>query len=240
MTSQNLKTKALITKFLGICVIAATVSACSSNPSARSNQVYHAPKQSFDLNLSSPAFAGESKLKHRCSINAQTTEIIDDLGSYYRIDVLDSNKIEGIELGPDKSQSADQIAEFYRNLYDSPFEMAPTYALDVKNDQQLYFPLPLDRPGPVAKDGRVMGIMAFKRGDYLYTLQHLQNGYSEKLMLTRLKALYNAMQIPGHFPAKVDPSSENQPMIGLIEIDPQNATDAEIKEWSKTSRCKGA
>ena len=239
MTSQNFITKTLLGKGLSICLIAATVSACSSNPSARSNQVYHAPKQSYDLNLSSPAFAGESQLKHRCSINAQTTEIIDDLGSYYRIDVLDSTQIEGIELGTDKSQSADQIAKFYQTLYDSPFELAPTYALTLKNEQQLYFPLPLDRPGPVAEDGRVMGIMAFKRGDYLYTLQHLQNGYSEKLMLTRLKALYNAMQIPGHFPSKADPSSDNQPMIGLINIDPQNATDAEIKQWSKTSRCKG-
>ena len=190
--------------------------------------------------MSSPAFAGGSQLKHRCSINAQTTEIIDGLGSYYRIDVLDSNKIDGMELGDDKSQSADQIAEYYRNLYDSPFEMAPTYALTLKNDQQLYIPLPLDRPGPVAEDGRVIGIMAFKRGDYLYTLQHLQNVYSVKLMLTRLKALYNAMQVPGHFPSKADPSSDNQPMIGLINIDPLNATDAEIKQWSKTSRCKGA
>ena len=240
MINQKSKTKARITQFLSVCVVAATVSACSSNPSARSNQVYHAPKQSFDLNLSSPAFAGESRLKHRCSVDAQTTEIIDELGNYYRIDVLDSAKIEGVQISDDKSRSADQIAEFYRTLYDSPFTMAPTYALTLKHDKQLYFPLPLDRPGPVAEDGRVMGILAFVRGDHLYTLQHLQNGYSEKLMLTRLKALYNAMQIPGHFPTKADPSSDNQPMIGLIDMDPQNATDGEIKAWSKTSRCMGA
>lgn len=231
-----------------LCVLGAmALTGCASKDlSVKSTTYYHAPGQAYNLFLGSPALHGQPTLRESCSEHGSSVEIVDAMGDFFKIDVLNLKSIPEILKG-DSEDTANAIAATYKKIYSTPFVNAPTFAKKINSNKQLYIPLPLDEAGPVAKDGRVVGMLITRYGDLLFNVQHVQHKYSEKLMLEKLAALQSSMSVPGLFPFKQikkkkkassdkssDDTSENH---GFITIDTTSASREDILAWRKAAKC---
>lgn len=221
----------------------ALLSGCASkNLSTSSTQYYHAPAQAYDLFLGNTAITGQPTLRESCSERGSSLEIVDASGDFFRVDVI--NLLSQPHLvTANKEQSAKAIGDYFYQLYGAPFINAPRSAVPVNNRKQLYIPLPLDHPGPVADKGRVLGMLVSKYDNFLLSVQHVQQFYNQQQMLEKLTALQTAMSIPGRLinptPKKLqDKDGKDSPeALGFMNIDPNSASPDDIANWRKEARC---
>lgn len=212
---------------------------CTS-PLKQSTQYYHAPAQAYNLFLGNTAIQGKPTLRQSCSENGSSLEIIDAHGDYFKVDVINLLANPSLTPSEDKLASAARIAEWYRKLYNAPFYNPPLGSVNARGSQQLYIPLPLDKPNPVAEEGRVVGMLVFKQGDFLYNIQHMQHHYNQAQMLSKLQTLYTSMDVPGVFkkPKKRSQKIEEiEEHFGIINIDPNSASAEEIAQWREKAHC---
>ena len=219
-----------------LAALAATalLGACANNPSGQTHAIYTAPAQAYNLNLGNPAIVGQPYLRTSCSTGGSTLEVIDAARNYYRIDYIDLTQAPFTLSDTTSEDNALALAEYYRALYESPFMNPPLLVMPNTTDKTLFFPLPLDRPGPVARDGRVMGFAVNRIGNDLYVAQHLQSVYNQEQMATKLRTLLKAMQYPGVF--STGNIAENQTK-GLIRFNPEAESDDALEAWAKEAKC---
>lgn len=239
--------KTMFCAFIGLAGVG-----CASKPALKEvprNHFYHAPAQAYNLLLDNPAFYGKVTLADSCNVKGSSLQIRDEAKNYYKIDVINLLANTGFDISDDKEKSADSIAEYYRQLYGSSFLLPPTNAIKTINKSFLYIPLPLDNKGKTLPDGRVqalggkvVGMLISRNKHALYNVQHVQNIYNEKQMVSRLLSVQNHMNIPGKFPVDLEKKRKKDeklqiPADGFMHIDPKKASAEEVAKWQKMAKC---
>lgn len=198
----------------------------ASNPEVVStNKIYHAPAQTYDLDLGSTAFTGKLDLRASCTPEGNSLSVTDQAGQISRIDAIN---LKGNTKLPNADtlsiqELSQQIVPLYAKLYNtytlgelrmvrSP--IGPAGYIMVASQQQL----------------TPIGLLIAKQGDYAYVLQYKSNGLKDQQMQQALIRLATSMQIPGKQLKK-----SSTPMA--LSIDLAQSTPAQLDDWKKTANC---
>lgn len=187
-------------------------------------KIYFAPAQTYDLDLSSPAFVGKLKLKSSCTPEGNTLTVRDQIGRFYRIDVINLNHNPKFPDAENKDLTAlsQQIYQFYLNLY----KAYPQNSIKLVKSQlgkSAYASMSL--PNHLSPVGFLMS----KRDNYVYVIQHQQKFFNDKQMQYVLSQIAQNMQIPGR------QIKDSGSMLAL-GIDLQSPPD-QINSWKKAAHC---
>jgi hypothetical protein len=188
------------------------------------NKIYYAPAQTYDLDLSAPAFVGKLKLQQSCTPEGNSLTINDQIGRFYRIDVINLKNNPKFPDADGKSVTAlsEQIYQFYLNLYKA-YPQGSVKLVKSQLGKSGYASMSL--PNHLSP----IGLLIAKHQDYAYVLQHQQKYFNEKDMQYVLSEMANNMQIPGREMKK------SGSMLAL-GIDLQS-TPEQINDWKKIARC---
>lgn len=224
-----------------------------------SYQTYHAPAQAYNLNVNNPAIFGSPMLKSSCSVAGSSLEIKDKIGQYYKIDVINLLANQNIDVKQNKKQFLTSILSYYNNLYKIDAQSTPTMKALNTTDSYMTMTLnkqPANSPN-ASKDTKkqnnqkpVLGLLVTQQDDFVFVIQHIQNRYDQKQMVTSLKTIHNNMRIPGSFAfnstERYKKSTENdkksgfldeKELLGFIKIDPSSASASDIEAWKKKAKC---
>lgn len=190
------------------------------------SKIYHAPAQTYDLDLSDQAFMGKLKMRQSCTPEGNSLSVLDQAGRFYRIDVIN---LKGNSKFPNADtlsiqDLSQQVIQYYTTLYNtypatSPLQFLKSHVgaagFGVLTSQQQLAPI---------------GFLISKQGDYAYVLQHQGRSQNADAMLKTLNNLSAAMQIPGKQLKK-----SGTPLA--LSIDLAQATPAQLSDWKKTANC---
>lgn len=191
---------------------------------ANTNKIYYAPAQTYDLDLSSSAFVGKLKLKQSCSPEGNSLTINDQIGRFYRIDVINVNHNPKFPDAESKDLTAlsEQVYQFYLNLYKA-YPQASIKLVQSPLGKSGYASMSLtNHLSPI-------GLLISKRNDYVYVIQHQQKYFNEKQMQYVLSQIASNMQVPGR---EIKDAGSMLP----LGIDLQSSPE-QISAWKKTTNC---
>lgn len=221
-------------------------------------KTYHAPAQAYNLNINNPAIFGSPMLKSSCSVAGSSLEIKDKIGQYYKIDVINLLANQNIDATQGKKQFLTSIFNYYNNLYEFDAQSTPT--MKALNATDSYMTIALNNKQSTnspnaSKDTKkqsdnkktVLGLLVTQQDDFVFVIQHIQNSYDQKQMVTSLKTIHNNMRIPGSFALdnnerykKTNEKSgflDEKELLGFIKIDPNSASASDIEAWKKKAKC---
>lgn len=191
---------------------------------ANTNKIYYAPAQTYDLDLSSPALVGKLKLKQSCSPEGNSLTITDQIGRFYRIDVININHNPKFPDAESKDLAAlsTQVYNYYLNLYKA-YPQSSIRSVQSLLGKSSYASMSLpNRLSPI-------GLLISKRNDYVYVVQHQQKYFNDKQMQYVLSQIASHMHVPGR-------EIKNSGSMLALGIDLQSTPD-QLNTWKKNAHC---
>lgn len=184
------------------------------------DEVYHAPQSAYSIPLYINPFRGAVDAEERCNSTGGSTTFWDEHGRFFRIDYL---KIDENPMAQAPRFASDQtlLNAVMNNYLREILPTAPSVAdadtavrefLKDREPRALLTILNLNvdtqrvagRKDPLIRGTYYYGFLLFRRGEYVYVLQHYQPALMRDKMLQVLNRLADTMLIPGTLRSEAD------------------------------------
>ncbi len=201
-------------------------------PTPQLQQIYHAPVQQFDLDLSAAVFRGRVKVTEHCSALGTGTDIVDYFGRFFRIDAVNILHHSGIEVpdGADDKMAQQAVLNYYLQSVNTGGTVVEQTAVNTAVGPAYYA-----LQSRAGADGHTYGFgyLILKRGNMAYVLQHMQRSVRSTDMKNALKGLLMALQIPG---TPVKSLGLKQPdQVAFPDL--QATSPQQQADWARVHQC---
>lgn len=205
-------------RWIATAALAATLASlvgCSATrlQGTTEDDVYYSPRAAYGVPLYLSPFRGQVDVQERCNAAGGSTTFWDEQGRFFRVDYL---KIDEHPMAQAPRFASDQtllnsvMNNYLREVLPSgkSIEGADTVVREFLKDREprsLFVVLDLnvdsgritERNDPLIRGTYYYGFLLFKRGEFIYVLQHYQPALMKDKMLQLLGRLGDNMIIPG-------------------------------------------
>jgi len=199
----------------------ATMTACRS-PLQGSNDgdTYYSPKAAYAVPLYLSPFRGQVEVNERCNASGGSTTFWDSQGRFFRIDYLkiDENPMAlAPRFASDQTLLNSVMNNYLREVLPSgkSIEDVDTTVREFLKDRDpraLFVILNMnvnsaratDRNDPLIRGTYYYGFLLFKRGEFVYVVQHYQPAFMREKMLQVLTRLADNLETPGKVRSDTD------------------------------------
>lgn len=220
-----------------------TFAGCAHTPPPQSQAFYHAPSNSYSLNLGSQALQGSVSMTEQCEPYGGSINIWDAKNRFFRVDYL--NFIEHPTVHSPSFANDRTLNELVMNYYQT--DVLPQQK-NIRSTKVLFHDtvnsnvgeglltissLEMDKkavPRDALDNTVYYGFFVFRRGDFAYIVQHRQEIYQPERMKAMLVTLAQDMTIPGK-----NYFANNIGNLGVV--DQVFGSPEEINAWKKAAQC---
>ncbi len=230
--------------WLGLALLASiTVGGCAHTPPPQTQAFYHAPSNSYSLNLGSQALQGALTMTEQCEPYGGSVNIWDSKNRFFRVDYLnfiEHPTVHSPSFANDRTLN-ELVFNYYQNdvipkeksirsnrvlFHDTVNSTVGEGLLTIFSLEMVKEAVPKD-----ALDNTVYyGFFIFRRGDFAYIVQHRQEIYQPERMKAMLVTLAQDMTIPGK-------NFYTKQINNLGVVDQVFGSQAEIDAWKKAMKC---
>lgn len=177
------------------------------------NEIYHAPQAAYSIPLYINPFRGAVDAGERCNATGGSTTFWDEHGRFFRIDYLkiDENRMaQAPRFASDQTLLNAVMNNYLREILPSAESVADSDTsvrefLKDREPRALFTIVNMNVDTNRVAGGQdttirgtyYYGFLLFRRGEYVYVLQHYQPALMRDKMLQVLNRLADAMIIPG-------------------------------------------
>lgn len=190
------------------------------------HDVYYAPKAAYGIPLYVNPFRGQVDVTERCNASGGSTTFWDEQGRFFRIDYL---KIDEHPMAQAPRFASDQtllnavLNNYLREILPTAkavedADISVREFLRDRDPRGLFAILTMNVDTKSLTDHRDLlvrgtyyyGFLLFKRGDFVYVVQHYQSALMRDKMLSILNRLAGNMIIPGQTRSDSDTTRANE------------------------------
>ncbi len=177
------------------------------------DDIYYSPKAAYAVPLYLSPFRGRVTVNERCSAAGGSTTFWDEQGRFFRIDYLQIDEhpmAQAPRFASDQTVLNAVMNNYLREVLPTGKSITDvdTIARDYLKDREpraLFVILNMnvdttritDRKDPLIRGTYYYGFLLFKRGEYIYVIQHYQPALMKDKMLQVLSRMADNMVMPG-------------------------------------------
>lgn len=202
-----------VLKAVFIVLLAISITSCASKLQGQvKKNIYHSPNKAYSLILDNVIFRGEVEIDERCDQTGGSTTFFDQMDRLFKVDylVIDENDLA---QSPDFASDETLLSGVFNNYVKeviAPAQVVQSSDIIHRETIKLlgftviYSMVKVDLEAVTKKQKRknvdglyYYGLLTFRRGDFVYIIQHKQGAELVDQSREVLQAFFREMTIPG-------------------------------------------